>query len=114
MKIQIINSIGAGICLLLGIMGFLMPNFTANFVGVLPDGKRGISEIRATYGGVFAGLGGFALYLQDANVFTAIGIAWLCAAIVRIISIIVDKSFDRLNFGGVFFEIFVAAFLLWR
>ena len=111
---NIINSIGAGFCLLLGIVGFISPNSTAKFVGILPDGKRGISEIRATYGGVFAGLGGCALYLQDTNVFTTLGIAWAGAAIARVISIIIDKSYDRLNFGGVFFESLVAIFLLWR
>jgi hypothetical protein len=114
MKIQIINSIGAVFCLLLGVTGLFYPNSTANFVGIIAGKERGKSEIRATYGGVFIGIGASALFFRDANVFTAVGIGWAFAAIARIFGMVIDKEFHKLNFGGVIFESLVAVLLLWR
>jgi Domain of unknown function (DUF4345) len=114
MKIQIINSIGAVFCLLLGVTGLFSPNSTANFVGIIAGKERGKSEIRATYGGVFIGIGASALFFRDANVFTAVGIGWAFAAIARIFGMVIDKEFHKLNFGGVIFESLVAVLLLWR
>jgi hypothetical protein len=114
MKIQIINSVGSAFSVLLGILGLFSPRTTAKFVGITAGEERGKSEIRATYGGVFLGIGVTALVLQDASVFTALGIGWLCAAVARIFGILVDKEFHKLNFGGVVFEAFTALLLLWR
>ncbi len=114
MKIQIINSIGAIFCLLLGIAGLFFPNATAKFVGIIAGKERGKSEIRATYGGIFVGIGAAALFFRDANVFTAVGIGWAFAAIARIFGIVIDKEAHKLNFGGVVFESLVAILLLWR
>jgi Domain of unknown function (DUF4345) len=114
MKIQIINSIGATVFVLLGIVGFFFPDLIAQFVGIVAGKDRGKSEIRATYGGVFLGIGASALYFQDTNVFTAVGIGWALAAIARILGILVDKEYHKLNFGGVIFETAVAILLLWR
>jgi Domain of unknown function (DUF4345) len=114
MKIQIINSIGAFIFVLLGVVGFFFPDLIARFVGIIAGKDRGKSEIRATYGGVFLGVGASALYFQETNVFTAIGIGWALAAVARILGILVDKEYHKLNFGGVLFETAVAILLLWR
>jgi hypothetical protein len=114
MKIQIINSIGASVFVLLGVVGLFSPDSIAKFVGIIAGKERGKSEIRATYGGVFLGVGASALYFQDANVFTAVGIGWACAGIARIFGILVDKEYHKLNFGGVIFEGLVATLLLWR
>jgi Domain of unknown function (DUF4345) len=114
MKIQIINSIGAFVFVLLGVVGFFFPDLIARFVGIIAGKDRGKSEIRATYGGVFLGIGASALYFQDTNVFTAVGIGWALAAVARILGILVDKEYHKLNFGGVLFETAVAILLLWR
>jgi Domain of unknown function (DUF4345) len=111
---NIINSIGAAVFVILGTVGFFFPHFIAKFVGIIPDEGRGKSEIRATYGGVFLGVGASALYFQDINVFTAVGIGWALAAVARILGILVDKEYHKLNFGGVIFETVVAILLLWR
>jgi Domain of unknown function (DUF4345) len=111
---NVVNSIGAAVFVLLGIVGFFFPDLIAKFVGIIPDEGRGKSEIRATYGGVFLGVGASALYFQDVNVFTAVGIGWALAAVARILGILVDKEYHKLNFGGVLFETVVAILLLWR
>ncbi len=114
MQVQIPNSIGAAVNLIIGIVGIISPPAICKFVGISWEEKRGKSDIRATYGGVLFGLGGFALYMQEPLIFTAIGIAWACAAAARLISIFVDKSYQPLNFGGLIFESVVAFMLLWK
>lgn len=111
---NVINSIGAVVFVVLGLVGFFFPNLIAKFVGIIPCEGRGKSEIRATYGGVFLGVGASALYFQESHVFTAVGIGWALAAVGRILGILVDKEYHKLNFGGVLFEISVAILLLWR
>jgi hypothetical protein len=55
-EINILPNIGAAITLALGILGLLSPASAAKLVGIQPDGVLGVSEIRATYGGLFIGL----------------------------------------------------------
>lgn len=111
---QIINSMGAAVNLVIGTVGVISPLAICKFVGISWEEKRGLSDVRATYGGVLFGLGGFALYMQEPMIFAAIGVAWACAAVARLISIFVDQSYQPLNFGGLIFESVVAFLLLWR
>ena len=56
-------TLGALITVALGLLGALAPAAAARLVGVQPVGGVGLSEIRATYGGLFLGLGGACLVL---------------------------------------------------
>ena len=53
--------VGAAINVALGLNGLLRPAATAEFTSMSPVGRIGVSEIRATYGGLFLALGAFAL-----------------------------------------------------
>lgn len=81
-------------------------------VGIDFSEPRGKSEVRATYGGLFLGLGVFALVSQEPAAFRALGFGWLGAATVRIFSIIFDKAFGKLNIGGVLLEVIIGALLI--
>jgi hypothetical protein len=70
------NFIGAILTTVLGIGGFLKPLMVAKLVGLTPSEPYGISEIRATLGGFFIGLGGFALYSQNTVIYGAVGMGW--------------------------------------
>jgi hypothetical protein len=98
------NFIGAILITVLGIVGFLKPLMVAKLVGLTPSEPHGISEIRATLGGFFIGLGGFALYSQNTVIYGAIGVGWLGAAIARIFSLIIDRKINKENIGGVILE----------
>lgn len=105
-------NLGALITLGLGVLALVRPQVTARFVNLRPQGKIGLSELRATYGGLFAALGAFALLHQSPTVFTTLGIAWAGAAMGRLVSILVDGNHSLENIGGVVFEGAIAAFCL--
>jgi Domain of unknown function (DUF4345) len=98
------NFIGAILMTILGIVGFLQPLMVAKLVGLTPSEPHGISEIRATLGGFFIGLGGFAVYSQNTVIYGAIGMGWVGAAIARVFSLVLDRKINKENIGGVFLE----------
>lgn len=109
---QILPNAGALITLALGLLGIVTPNVAAKLVGIEPIGLTGISEVRATYGGLFVGLGGVCLYSQSSSVFFAVGVAVLGAALGRGVSVLVDHSYAPKNLGGMLFEASMGALLL--
>jgi hypothetical protein len=96
--------IGAIFMTVLGIGGFFKPLMVAKLVGLTPLEPHGISEIRATLGGFFIGLGGFAVYSQNTVIYGAIGIGWVGAAIARVFSVIIDRKINKENIGGIILE----------
>lgn len=104
--------IGAVVTLILGVFGLLAPRKAAALVGVTPLNRVGISEIRATYGGLFIGLGVTTLLLANKSVYSVAAACWLGAALARIISIFADNSHDKKNWGGVFLETSIGTLLL--
>lgn len=105
-------NISAVFFVLLGIFGFVFPQLAAAFVGLKPISAEGISEMRATLGSFFLGLGIACLWLQSPIAFTTVGIASIIAAIARLLSIFIDRSFSIKNAGGVFTEAALGAMLL--
>ena len=108
----IIPNISAAFFVLLGIFGFAFPSLAAAFVGLKPVSAEGISEMRATLGSFFFGLGVACLWLQSPVAFTTVGIASIVAAIARLISLFIDRSFSIKNVGGVFTEAILGGMLL--
>jgi hypothetical protein len=109
---QILPNAGAVITFSLGLLGIVSPNVAARLVSIEPVGLTGISEVRATYGGLFVGLGGVCLYSQSSTVFFAVGVAVLGAALGRCLSVVVDHSYAPKNLGGMLFETSMGALLL--
>lgn len=103
---------GATITLVLGLLGLLMPCQVAQTIGIKPVGSLGISEVRATYGGVFCGLGLACLVFQTPEIFATVGIAWLAAAVARAGSIRFDRSRSRKNIAGLAVEAVTGLLLL--
>jgi hypothetical protein len=99
-----INTLGAIVTMGLGLLGLFFPASAASFVSIIPDGERGISEVRATYGGLFLAMGLFAVVAQSTDVFRVVGIAWLGAAGGRAFSAVHDNSRSGANLGGIVME----------
>ncbi len=93
-------------------MGLFAPSRAAAFTSIQPLGLIGKSEIRATYGGLFAALGLACLLTQAPGVFLAAGLAWVGAAAGRAFSVVVDGSRSAKNFGGIAFELIIGLLLL--
>ncbi len=109
---EIAHLAGALVTAGLGGMGLVSPSTAAAFTSLSPVGKLGVSEVRATYGGFFLALGATALWTQAAGAFTVLGIAWAGAALGRLASVVVDRSTEPKNLGGIAFEGLIATLLL--
>ena len=110
--IQIAPNIAAVLLMLLGAASLLFPKTMAAFVGLEPIAPVGISEVRSTLGGFFLGLGTTCLWLQSTDAFTVLGVASLGAAMVRLLSSLVDHSITIKNMGGVVAEALLGALFL--
>jgi len=100
--LQLIAVIGT---ILTGLYSLLRPDTLTGFTGLSPIGGRGITEIRSILGGLFIGLGIAVLVLATREVHQALGIMYLAIAVVRLVSIFVDKSSDQSNWISLAVEI---------
>ena len=91
--------------ILTGLYSLLRPDTLTGFTGLSPIGGRGITEIRSILGGLFIGLGIAVLVLATREVHQALGIMYLAIAVVRLVSIFVDKSSDQSNWISLAVEI---------
>lgn len=109
---EVFHILGATITAAMGMMGLVSPTTASKVTGLSPSGKLGLSEIRATYGGLFLAMGLWALISRDQDVFITVGLAWGGAAAGRIVSVVLDRSFLPKNLGGIVFEAAIAWLLL--
>jgi hypothetical protein len=70
---------------------------------------RGISEIRAIFGGLFIALGVTPIVF---NQYRPLGIAYLAIAVTRAISMVVDKSYAQSNIISLIIEIVFGVILV--
>jgi hypothetical protein len=104
-------SLGALLTIGLGLFGAIWPRRAASFVGISPLGGLGLSEIRATYGGLFLALGLACLYLQNPNAYFVAGSAWAGAALLRLPSLFIDKGSFPKAIGGALIELSIGLLL---
>lgn len=113
MTILEILKILAGIATILtGMVSLFWPLRVRGFTGLDVDGGRGVTEIRAILGGFFIGLGAAVLILNDPAAYQTLGIAYLVVAVIRTISMFVDKSLVRSNIISVVAEVILGLILV--
>jgi hypothetical protein len=113
MSILEILKIVAGIATVLtGMFSLFWPLRIRGFTGLEVNGGRGVTEIRAILGGVFIGLGAAVLFLNDPAAYQALGITYLVVAVVRTISMYVDKSIVQSNIISVIAEVILGIILI--
>jgi hypothetical protein len=96
-----------------GGLAFLKPDATYGFIGLTASSVRGVSEIRAVFGGLFLALGLAPLFL-GATAYQMLGIGYLAIALARTISIFVDGSYAQSNFISLGIEIIFGIILMLR
>jgi hypothetical protein len=106
---QIIAVIGT---ILTGLYALLAPTKIEGFTGLRPIGGRGITEIRAIFGALFIGLGIAAFVLDKAVAYPMLGIMYLSIAVVRIISMFLDRSAERSNYISIAAEVLFGVLLM--
>jgi len=109
---QILALVGAGLTVALGMLGLVRPEVAADLVGVVPEGSLGRSEIRATYGGLFLGLGGACLWLRSPEAYLVVALAWLSAAAARLVAIAIERNVSKENAVGVVVEAGIGGLLM--
>jgi hypothetical protein len=87
-----------------GLLALVKPGATYSFIGLNASGPRGLSEIRAIFGGLFIGLG-VAPFFLGAAAYQMLGIGYLAIAVARLFSIFYDKSYDSSNWISLAIEI---------
>ena len=111
---EYINAFLALLTILFGAFGFFAPRYTAGALDLAPTtSTMGLSELRASAGGLFVMFGLWCLITNDASAYLMLGVAYLGAGIGRVLSIIVDKPPMRKALTFVAFELPPAAWLIW-
>jgi hypothetical protein len=98
--------------ILTGAVSLFWPLRVKGFTGLDVSGGRGITEIRAVLGGVFIGLGAAVIYLRAPAAYMTLGITYLVIAVVRTISMFIDKSVERSNIISVITEVIFGVILI--
>ncbi|MEP4246320.1 DUF4345 family protein [Tateyamaria sp.] len=102
--IDFLNIIAALLTIGFGLFGFIAPRFTAEALDLAPTkSTMGLSEMRASVGGLFVVAGLAAITLGAPLAYAMIGFAFAGAALGRVLSLIFDKPPVRkvLIFGGI-------------
>jgi len=93
-----------------GGLALVKPSAAYGFTGLNAPGARGVSEIRAVFGGLFIGLG-LAPFILGLPAYRMLGVGYAAIAAARAFSIVFDKSYDKSNLISLVIEI-VFGFLL--
>lgn len=104
--------IGAVISILAGCLGLIWPRKVSAVIGLHLPGPLGVSEFRATYGGLFIGAGLAVLLIGTREAALVLGAAWGGACLARAVSLVVDRSRSKENIAGLAIEGVIAALLL--
>ncbi len=111
MFLSVLQIISAILTVLVGLYSLLAPKSTVGFTGLSPQGGRGVTEIRAVLGGLFIVLG-LAPFFMGAAAYHLLGYSYLGIALVRLVSIFVDKSGVQSNWISLATEIVLGAILV--
>ncbi|MCE9522281.1 MAG: DUF4345 family protein [Alphaproteobacteria bacterium] len=91
----------------LGLYGLVSPKGALDLIGLqtVPGLSHSISEVRATYGGVFIGVSLYPLLSGEPHAFLALAAAWTLAGICRLASTVFDGATTRFNVTSVVIEL---------
>lgn len=109
--LEILKIIAALATAATGVFVLVAPRKTVGFTGLEPIGGRGISELRAVFGGLFIALGLTPLWLGT-PAFLMLGVGYLAIAAVRAVSIVVDRSAIPSNLISLATEIILGVVLV--
>ncbi|MBY5932641.1 DUF4345 family protein [Tateyamaria omphalii] len=102
--IAILNIVAALLTIAFGLFGFLAPRYTASALDLAPtESTMGLSEMRASVGGLFVVAGLAAMWINAPLGYAMIGFAFAGAALGRGISLLLDNPPVRkvMLFGGI-------------
>ena len=111
--IDILNILACVLTIAFGLFGFLAPRYTASALDLAPTkSTMGLSELRASVGGLFVVSGAVCIWLADPMAYVMLGVAYTGAALGRFVSLALDAPPRAKTsiFGGI--EAILAAWLV--
>lgn len=99
-----LNILACILTIIFGLFGFLAPRYTASVLDLAPTSSTmGLSEMRASVGGLFVVAGLAALWIDAPVAYAMVGFAFAGAALGRGVSLILDRPprGKVLLFGGI-------------
>lgn len=97
-----------------GLFGFVAPRYTAGVLDMTPtDSTMGLSEIRASAGGLFVAVGAVCLFTGAPWAYAMLGVTYAGASTGRAISMIADKPPQPKALAWFAFEAIPAVWLIW-
>ncbi len=110
--IEIIRWAAVVITLLTGVYSMIKPGTIKGFTGLEASSPRAVTEIRAVMGGTFIGLAIAAFLLNTPEVFKMLGITYAVIAVIRTVSMVLDRSVVRSNVISLVTEVILAFVLI--
>ena len=108
MILKIISALATAVT---GLLALVKPSSVYDFTGLTAKGVRGVSEIRAIFGGLLIALGLAPLFLGPAA-YQMLGIGYLGIAVARAFSILFDKSTAQSNLISLAIEVALGIILV--
>ena len=99
--IEWLPRVGAGLVVLLGLVGFFKPTLVTDAQQITLGSNMAKSEARVVFGGIHLGSGLLALWLLEPVVFMTLGAAWFFGLLARFYSMAVDGTSLRDSMGGI-------------
>lgn len=92
--------------LALGLFGLIRPQGALDLIGLqtVPGLSHSISEVRATYGGVFTGVSLYPLISGEPHAFLTLALGWMLAGFCRLCSAVLDGAATRFNITSIAIE----------
>ena len=112
MLMQILKYVVNAATVLTGLVSLIWPLKVQEFTGLTANGGRGITEIRTILGALFIALGATAQIYNSPQTYGMLGFMYLALALVRGISIIIDKSAVSSNIISLIIELVFGIILI--
>lgn len=110
--LNILQILAAVATILTGAFALFKPLAIQGFTGLTAPGGRGVTEFRAVFGGAFIGLGAAVLFLGTTEAYQTLGIMYLAIALVRAVSMVIDKSVESSNTISLITEVVLGGILV--
>ena len=110
--LQILQIVAAVATILTGLLALLKPKSAYGFTGLTDTGGRGVTEMRAIFGGLFIALGLFPIVVNIPAAYHMLGWGYLAIAIVRLPAMFLDHSVVKSNVISLVIEIVLGVILV--
>jgi len=110
--LSVLKIIAGVATIITGLISLINPEAVYGFTGLRADSGRGITEIRAILGAFFIGLGAAVLYFRTPETYQMLGGTYLLVALVRLVSMFLDRSVERSNIISLIAELILGIILI--